>query len=98
MDTRYPIKTVLLSGENFEILRLLNEDSTLSLEFNGDNTACLMALYQRWQQEEKVSFKLALKSGVSGEKLREMQAFEAIPEDQQLSSLLSALGKTDESK
>ncbi len=88
MDARYPIKTVLLNGDNFEISRLLNEDSSLTLQFNGDPSACLIALYERWQQEEKVSFKLALKSGVSGEYLEEMRKFEALPEDKQWASLL----------
>lgn len=87
MEARYPIKTILLSGDNFEVCRLLNEDSSLTLQFNGDQAACMLALYNRWQQEENVSFKLAIKSNVSGEEIRAMRAFEALPELKQWESI-----------
>jgi hypothetical protein len=91
MEARYPIKTILLSGDNFEVCRLLNEDSSLTLQFNGDQTACMVALYERWQQEERVSFKLALKSNVSGEDLRAMQKFEALPDHKQWGELIKTI-------
>ena len=87
--TRYPIKTILICGDGFEVSRLLAEDSQLSIEFTGESNKLLMAIFERWQQEESVSFKLALKSGGSGEILDIMRKFEALSKEQQWDHLIT---------